>query len=125
VQLAFKFFVLLDFSGCFHKVLLNSIITIGSDSENASLSTHHSHISSVEIFAKLRDCFEVKLSLLADALRMNLQNVQAGRLIGKRNLNLSIHSARSKKSWVELIGSVSSHNTLYLTKIIKTIKLVQ
>ena len=75
MQLAFKFFVLLDLSRRFHKVFLSRVITIGSDSEHSSFSADHSHIGSVEVFAKLRNCFEVKLSLLANPLCVNFQNV--------------------------------------------------
>ena len=65
-----------------------------------------------------------QLTLLADSLGMNFKNVQTGRFVWKWNLNLAIHSTRSEKSWVKLIGSVGSHYTFYLAKIIETVKLV-
>lgn len=56
---------------------------------------------------------------------MNFQNVKASLLIGQRNLDLTIHTARSQQSRVKLIRSVSRHDALNLTEVIKAVELVE
>ena len=55
---------------------------------------------------------------------VNLEHVQAARLVGQRNLNLSIQPPRPQEGRIEDIRSVGGHHHLDSTQLVKPIQLI-
>jgi hypothetical protein len=72
MKFALQLLVLLNFTSCLHKIVLNCKVSVCSDCKHTSLCADNSHICSVEVFAELSNCFKVEFALLADVLSMDL-----------------------------------------------------
>lgn len=73
----------------------------------------------------LRDLHEVDPAHQVHLARVNLEDVEASVLVGVRELDLSVDTARSQQSIVKDVNSVGRHDNLDLVRCLETIELVE
>ena len=125
VELALQLFDFLDLAARLHKVLLEDEVTLRTDREHTSLSTNISHVGTIEVLADLGARLVVDRAALRDVLSVNLEDVEATRLVRQRNLNLTVKTTGTEQRGVESVGPICRHNGLDLSKVIETIELVE
>jgi len=104
---------------------MDNIVAFCANSKHAGFCADIPHISPIEIIADLGHGFEINLSILLNVLAMNFDDVEAGGLVGQRDLNFPIKTSRSQQSRVKNVRSVGGHDHFDLTQILETIKLVK
>lgn len=77
IKLRFQLLGLLDLSGSLHEIVVDSVISFGSDGKHTCFSADVSNISSVEVLGNLRDGFKIDFSLLRDVSGVDLQDVES------------------------------------------------
>ncbi|KAF3402178.1 hypothetical protein DPV78_004391 [Talaromyces pinophilus] len=102
-----------------------AIIIHSEREENIRFGHDVTQIGSVETITHLHYTLKIDFALGHHGTGMNLENFQTANLIRQRNFDLSVQTSSTKKSWVESIGPIRSHDNLCLSKIIETVELVE
>lgn len=92
VRLAFVPLRLLQLARRFHKVFLDTIVTVRTDRKHTSFCGHISQICPIEAIRQLDDRLIVQLIALGDRPRVDLQNLKTALFIRQRDLNLPVNT---------------------------------
>lgn len=82
-------------------------------------------ISTVESVTHLHHTLEVNLAIQLNGAGVDLQDLQATDFVGQGNLDLAVETTCSQQSRVKRIRPIRGHDDLRLSKVIKTIQLVE
>mmetsp|Transcript_79136 Transcript_79136/g.157319 ORF Transcript_79136/g.157319 Transcript_79136/m.157319 type:complete len:255 (-) Transcript_79136:649-1413(-) len=125
LKLALKLLGLAHLANRFHEILLDNVVPLCPNRVHARLSAHVAQIGGVEAIGELDDTLVVNVTFLSDGRSMNLEDIDTASLVGQRDLDLAVETARAHQCRVEHVWSVGRTYHLDLAQGIEAIKLIE